>query len=52
MRERTVSWGDIALIVFVSGGVLVPYLIGYCIYGGVRSFIRRFIKRMPNWADF
>ena len=46
------SWGDIALMSVITGGIFLVFLMGCCIYAYTRAFVRRFIKRMPNWEDF
>jgi len=43
---------DIALFTFLTGGLMLPVIIGTYIYVYGRLFIRRFIKRMPGWAEF
>ena len=43
---------DIALFTFMTGGLILPYIIGVYVYVYGRAFVRRFIKRMPDWEEF
>jgi len=52
MNIRNPTMGDYILMVLMTGGVFLILLGGAYIYVWVRSFIRRFIKKMPDWGDF
>lgn len=52
MNVRNPTFDDYVLMTLMTGGVFLVGLIGCYIYVGMRAFIRRFIKKMPDWGDF
>jgi len=50
--EFRVSHGDMLLLIVVTGGIALAFFVAFFIYSSARAFIRRFIKKIPDWNDF
>ena len=51
-RHYQDTWEDHLLLGVMTCGIYFIVLLGCIIYVWCRAFVRRFIKKMPDWSDF